>query len=247
MGNSAAFFDIDGTIYREGLITEVCKKMIKYEIINRASWEEHIKPAYLKWDKRQGDYDSYLLKMVEVYTEAVKGIEKFQIEYIAKKVIEQKGDRVYTFSRDRILWHKKNEHKVIAISGSPIELVKEMSNKYEMDDYRGTIYKRNADGKFTGEVIPMWDAVSKRAAMLDMVDKYDIDLSQSFAYGDTAGDFTMLSMVGKPYAINPTRELLHQIRLDEDLKQKIIIVIERKDVIYKLHADQVDLVLCNPK
>ena len=33
--NIAAFFDIDGTLYREGLITEVFKKMIKYEIINQ--------------------------------------------------------------------------------------------------------------------------------------------------------------------------------------------------------------------
>ncbi|MEG0642009.1 MAG: HAD-IB family hydrolase, partial [Clostridium sp.] len=32
MGNIAAFFDIDGTLYREGLITEVFKKLIKYEI-----------------------------------------------------------------------------------------------------------------------------------------------------------------------------------------------------------------------
>lgn len=27
-------------------------------------------------------------------------------------------------------------------------------------------------------------------------EKYDIDLSQSYAYGDTAGDFTMLKSVG---------------------------------------------------
>ncbi len=245
MTNSVAFFDIDGTIYREGLITEVCKKMIKYEMINQASWEEHIKPAYLKWDKRQGDYDSYLLKMVEVYTEAVKGTEKFQIEYIAKKVIEQKGDRVYTFSRDRILWHKRHGHKVIAISGSPIELVKEMSNKYAMDDFRGTIYKRNTDGRFTGEVIPMWDAVSKRAAILEMVEKYNIDLDSSYAYGDTAGDFTMLSMVGRPYAINPTKELLNKIATSDELKEKITIIVERKDVIYTLHPEHLNLQLKN--
>ncbi|MGL4772035.1 MAG: HAD-IB family hydrolase, partial [Clostridium sp.] len=30
MGKVAAFFDIDGTIYREGLITEVFKKIIKH-------------------------------------------------------------------------------------------------------------------------------------------------------------------------------------------------------------------------
>ena len=34
----AAFFDIDGTLYREGLITEVFKKMIKCEIIEPEKW-----------------------------------------------------------------------------------------------------------------------------------------------------------------------------------------------------------------
>ncbi len=234
MSNSVAFFDIDGTIYREGLITEVCKKLIKYEIINQASWEKHIKPAYIRWDKRQGDYDTYLLKMVEVYTEAVKGKSGLHMEHIAKNIIEQKGDRVYTFSRDRILWHKDNNHKVIAISGSPIELVKEMSDKYAMDDYRGTVYIKDERGLYTGEVIPMWDAVSKRAAILEMVEKYDISLEDSYAYGDTAGDFTMLSMVGHPYAINPTTELLDKIMETDSLKHKIKIIVERKDVIYTI-------------
>ncbi len=32
MSRKAAFFDIDGTIYREGLITEVFKKIISIQI-----------------------------------------------------------------------------------------------------------------------------------------------------------------------------------------------------------------------
>ncbi|OON99351.1 MAG: haloacid dehalogenase [Epulopiscium sp. Nele67-Bin004] len=243
MSNIVAFFDIDGTIYREGLITELCKKLIKYEMIDQARWEQHIKPAYLKWAKRQGEYDTYLLTMVDVYTEAVKGLSPYHMEYIAKKVIDQKGDRVYTFSRDRIKWHKERGHKVVAISGSPIELVREMSNKYQLDDYRGTIYQKDDTGKYTGNVIPMWDAVSKKQAILEMVEKYDIDLTKSYAYGDTAGDFTMLSMVGKPFAINPTKELLSQICTDEKLAEKAVIIVERKDMIYKLRPHQLNVVV----
>ena len=70
MSRRAAFFDIDGTIYREGLITEVFKKIIKYELVDKEKWENEVRPAYISWDKRQGDYDTYLLKMVDVYTEA---------------------------------------------------------------------------------------------------------------------------------------------------------------------------------
>ena len=40
MTKIAAFFDIDGTIYREGLITEVFKKIIKYELIEEDERKE---------------------------------------------------------------------------------------------------------------------------------------------------------------------------------------------------------------
>ncbi len=83
--NIAAFFDIDGTLYREGLITEVFKKLVKYEVIEPERWYNEVRPEYIKWDKRQGNYDNYLLKMADIYIEAIKGLHKSQIEFIAKK------------------------------------------------------------------------------------------------------------------------------------------------------------------
>ncbi|HEX3040200.1 MAG TPA: HAD-IB family hydrolase [Caproiciproducens sp.] len=241
MKKSAAFFDIDGTISREGMISEMFKKMIKYELIDNSKWYKEVEPAFTRWDKRVGDYDDYLQKMVDIYTETVKNTNSFHIAYIARKVIEQKGDRVYTYSRERIKWHKANGHIVIAISGSPIELVREMSEKYEMDDYRGTIYQVGDDGVYNGEIIPMWDAESKRKAVFEIAEKYDIDLSTSYAYGDTNGDFSMLKLVGNPFAINPTRELLAHIQKDDRLSNKIGIIVERKDVTYRLNVNCLDL------
>jgi HAD superfamily hydrolase (TIGR01490 family) len=242
MKNVAAFFDIDGTIYREGLITEVFKKIIKYELVSENKWYNDVRPSYLKWDKRQGDYDTYLLKMVDVYTEAIKGIDKYHIDYIAQKVIEQKGDRVYTFSRERIKWHKEQGHIVIAISGSPIELVREMSKKYNMDDYKGTIYKLDDNNKYSGEVIPMWDHESKLKSIKEFENKYNIDLSKSYAYGDTSGDITMFKSVGIPYAINPTKELLDKVMEDKEIREKIKVIVERKDVTYSLNVNCINLI-----
>ncbi len=241
MKRRAAFFDIDGTISREGLISEMFKKMIKYELIDDSKWTNEVEPAFAKWDKRKGDYDAYLQKMVDIYTETVRGTDSFHIAYIARKVIEQNGERVYTYTRDRIKWHKEQGHVVIAISGSPIELVSEMSAKYGMDDYRGTIYQVDEHGVYNGRITPMWDSVSKCKAVGEMAEKYDIDLSESFAYGDTNGDFTMLDLVGHPIAINPTRELLSHALQVEQLRKKITVIIERKDVIYRLKAETLDL------
>lgn len=242
MKRCAAFFDIDGTISREGLISEMFKKMIKYELIDYSKWSHDVEPAFIKWNKRLGDYDLYLQKMVDIYTETVMNTKSYHIEYVARKVVEQKGERVYTYSRDRIKWHKEQGHMVIAISGSPIELVAAMSELYGMDDYRGTIYEVGANGMYNGEIIPMWDARSKKKAVYEMAEKHDLDLSGSYAYGDTAGDFSMLKLVGNPFAINPTCELISKIKEDEILKEKIAFIVERKDVIYRLNIDTLDLI-----
>jgi HAD superfamily hydrolase (TIGR01490 family) len=242
MKKCAAFFDIDGTISREGMISEMFKKMIKYELIDTSKWYNEVEPAFTKWDKRVGDYDAYLQKMVDIYTETVKNTNSFHIKYIAGKVIEQKGERVYTYSRERIKWHKAQGHVVIAISGSPIELVSAMSEKYEMDDYRGTVYQVGSNGIYNGEIIPMWDSRSKRKAIFEMAEKHNIDLSASFAYGDTTGDISMLKLVGHPFVINPTKELITRIQEDDQLRERVTVIVERKDVTYRLNVNTLDLI-----
>ncbi|NFJ05865.1 HAD-IB family hydrolase [Clostridium botulinum] len=239
--NIAAFFDIDGTLYREGLITEVFKKLVKYDIIESERWYNEVRPEYVKWDKRQGNYDNYLLKMAGIYIEAIKGLHKSQIEFIAKKVVEQKGDRVYTFTRDSIKWHKEQGHKIITISGSPYELVKEMASKYGFDDFRGAQYVLDKESIYTGDVIPMWDSDSKRKAINELVEKYDIDLKKSYAYGDTSGDISMFKMVENPICVNPTKELIQKVVENEDVKEKTKIIVERKDMVYKLTPESINL------
>ena len=130
---------------------------------------------------------------------------------------------------------------MIAISGSPDALVREMAEKYHFDDWRGSVYKTDAAGRYTGEIVPMWDSVSKLRALGELVEKYGLDLSQCWAYGDTNGDFTMLRAVGHPTAINPTRELLLNLQADPELAAKARVVVERKDVIYHIDLNTLKL------
>lgn len=237
MQTVAAFFDIDGTLYRDSLMVEHFKKLLKYEVIDAALWHRHAKHTYQDWDKRQGNYDDYLLEIAQIYIESMKGLNRHQINFISDQVINLKGDRVYRYTRARIAWHKCHNHKIIFISGSPSFLVEKMAQKYGITDFKGTEYLVDENDNYTGEIIQMWDSENKRKAILEFVDKYQIDLSQSYSYGDTNGDLSMLKMVGHPIAINPTRELIQNIQLDEELRKKITLIIERKDVIYKLNAD----------
>lgn len=235
-----AFFDIDGTIFRNSLLTEHFKKLIKYELLTREEYELKVKDAFKKWDNRMGDYDKYLENITTTYVEAIKGLPVKYNDFIADQVLELEGNRVYKFTRDMIKWHKERGDKVIFISGSPDFLVSRMAKKWGADDFCGSIYHVE-DEKLSGEISPMWDSKNKMKAIGKFCEKYDIDLSESYAYGDTNGDYSMLMLVGHPRAINPSKELLEKIKSEKELRDKAEIYVERKDVIYKLSAN-VDLV-----
>ena len=109
-----------------------------------------------------------------------------------------------------------------------------MAEKYEVTEYRGSTYKVDEENKFTGELIRMWDSSSKRKVLNELIEKYNVDLEKSYAYGDTTGDLSMLRLMGNPVAINPNLPLIEAIKKDEELSRKATIIVERKNVIYKL-------------
>lgn len=235
----AAFFDIDGTVFRNALLIEHFKKMIKYELFDEIRYKTDVEKAFSLWDIRKGNYDNYLLDLVELYVEAIKGLPLSYNDFISDQVVSLKGNRVYSYSREKIKWHLKQGHKVIFISGSPSFLVERMAEKFRVSDYCGSIYEIDEEKQvFSGKILkPMWDSRHKKKAIEAFKEKYNIDMSKSYAYGDTNGDFAMLSCVGKPRAINPSKELLLKIKNNKELKDKIKIIVERKDVIYRLSAD----------
>ena len=231
---TAAFFDVDGTLYRESLMIEHFKKLLKYEVLDESLWHTKIKKNYENWQKRRGNYDDYMMGLAQIYIQSMKGLEKAKMDFITNQVIDLKGGNVYMYTRNRIDWHKEQGHAVIFISGSPDYLVHKMGIRYGITDCMGTKYLMDENDRYTGEIEQMWDSESKNGAVSYFVEKYDIDLSLSYAYGDTNGDLSMFDLVGNPVAINPTRELLTHLKESEALKKKVKVVVERKDVVYVL-------------
>lgn len=232
----AAFFDIDGTIFRDSLMIAHFQKMREYGIINDYAWYGNINFSEEKWHKRRVDYDDFLDDISKAYVESLMGVSYGDIMFTARHTMRSRADEVYRFTKHRIQKHRELGHMIIFISGSPDFLVRQMANIWKADVYMGSKYIFQK-GVFTGEIIPMWDSVSKLKAIDQLVATYDIDLERSYAYGDTNGDFTMLQSVGNPFAINPAKELLDNISADDTLSKKVTIVVERKDVIYRLKAD----------
>ena len=108
----AAFFDIDGTIYRNALLIEHFKKLVKYELFADSQYRLKVEEAYNLWDTRKGDYDAYLLDLIKLYIVAIKGLPTKYNDFISDQVLQLKGNRVYTYTRQMIEWHKEMGHKV---------------------------------------------------------------------------------------------------------------------------------------
>ena len=237
MKNIAAFFDIDGTIFRDSLMTRNFKKLLQYEIISNKTYYSKVYDIEKNWAKRYGEYDDYITTISTIYGENLKGINMDFLNYIADQTIESSYEDIYKYSRDRLAYHKDQGHLIFFISGSPDFLVSRMAKKYFATDYRGTVYIPDENNNFSGEISKMWNSENKYLAMQELLEKYDIDLDKSYAYGDTIGDLSMLSLVGNPIAINPTKELLKAINSRNDLRKKAQIAVERKNIVYSLKAD----------
>lgn len=220
-----AIFDIDGTIFRDSLLLHHMEKCIAYDVFP-ISVEMELKPHKNAWQNRELDYDDYLYTASKLYTKYISNKEILDVEFVAKKVIEKESKKLYRYTRDRIKWHKKQGHKIIFISGSPDFLVAKMAEKLGADLWFASQYL-NDGNKYSGEVVPMWDSESKKK----ILEGLPFDLENSYSYGDTTGDFTMLQMTGHPTAINPNQKLLDKLR-----KERVVcnVVVERKDVIYSI-------------
>lgn len=225
----AAIFDIDGTVFRDSLLLQHLEKCVDYDVFPTKAREE-IKIAKKQWKNRELDYDEYMLQAVEVYQKYLNGKHEEDIEFVARKVIEKQYQLLYTYTRNLIEWHREQGHILVFISGSPTFLVWKLAEKLGIDIAFASEYTVE-NGYFAQGVKPMWDSISKQKSLDKLEQHYNIDLSHSYAYGDTTGDYTMLAAVGNPTAINPNQKLYQKIM---DTKLPCKIVVERKDVIYKI-------------
>ncbi len=232
MKKIAAFFDVDGTIFRNSLLIEHFKMLTKFEFIDEASFVGDIKHKFKMWEERKGSYDDYLDELVDIYVDCIKNIDQKDIDYVAQRVIENRAQKIYAYSRNKIKEHLEKGHVIIIISGSPSFLVDKMAKKLNATDFIATEYLIDENNKYNGKNIPMWDSESKINAIKNFEKKYNIDLENSYAYGDTTGDFGMFEMVGNPVAINPAKRLFKKILNHKKIREKIKIVVERKDMVY---------------
>ena len=131
----------------------------------------------------------------------VSQIEQLAMEYVELFVLP----RVASRGLGRLAHHTNAGHVVAVVSGSPDCLVKPLAAKLGVPLVFGAKLESQS-GLYTGRVFaPLPYGEGKGRYIERLAAQYNLDLSRSYAYGDSPGDFQALQLVGHPLVVNPIR------------------------------------------
>jgi HAD superfamily hydrolase (TIGR01490 family) len=230
-----AVFDVDGTLFRRGLLPALTRRLVNEKIFPERVREE-LSEDYYAWVERRGSYETYDELVMELFLRELKGVSVSELRRCAIAEVEAHGRRLHIYTRDVARRLKQTSYYLIAISGSPQEILDLFLKPLGFDRAWGTVLAQD-EGRYTGEVLQD-PFKNKRRVLEEFLEEANVGLEGSVGVGDTLSDVGFLEMVETPIAFNPNRRFFEVAR-----QRGWPIVVERKDVIYNLQKRLEDPVL----
>lgn len=223
-----AVFDIDGTIFRKNLAFELIDELAWMRIFKKEV-RKTLVGLYTSWLDHKGTYEEYRKALVELYLVNLKGCRREDIIRASKIVIPFYKYRTYIFANRLIAKLKKDKYNIVAVSGSPIEIVEEYNKYLKFNAVFGSVYETDKRGIYTGKAV-FEPTIHKGHVVKQYVAENNLTLKGSYGVGDTESDAKFLDIVENAIAFNPNFNLRRIAQ-----KKKWRIVVEKKDVIYEIN------------
>lgn len=227
MKRKVAVFDIDGTIFRSSLLLELVEALIQARVFSKYA-RAHYVELWEKWRDREGSYTDFIQGVIRAYAHFIKGIRRADVWKVAERVIEIQKKRTYRYTRD-LVRKLQPTHFLLAISHSPYEAVAPFAKSWGFEKVYAMVYEVDKRVRFTGK--PLYEEIilNKAKVLQRAVEHNDLTLKGSVGVGDTESDIPFLELVERPIAFNPSSVLYEVAK-----KKKWDILVERKDVVYKI-------------
>lgn len=143
---------------------------------------------------------------------AVVGQRQVDLMGLNSEILPRLIERVRPEAKRLLERHGRAGRDTYIVSAAPQEIVEPLAHALGMTGGIGT---RSVveNGVYTGELDgPFCYGVGKVEAMQSLARWQNYDLSQSYAYSDSASDLPMLEAVGHPVAVNPDSKLERHAR-----------------------------------
>lgn len=205
-GRIAAFFDVDGTIL-DGNIVHAYGHLATQGMstVRRAWWKIRFGlriPIFVALDMASR------AAFNRVFYRRYRGLNARRVTDMARETFPNFGlPRLLPQAREAVMRHQQAGHVVVLVSGTTSFLAQPLADYLNVQHVFAAELEEQ-HGVFTGRLAaPPLSDKRKAEVVIDFAAKHSIDLSQSYAYGDSAADLAMLRAVGNPVAVNPSRRL----------------------------------------
>ncbi len=139
---------------------------------------------------------------------------KLYLEGLARSVVEPMGESFVTKEiiprlsgegRRAIQRHQTAGHTVVFLTGSLDFLMAPLARHLGVTDVYAA-QPEHLDNRYTGRLrAPLPYGTGKQDVIRRLSQERGVDLSASYAYGDSPGDVETLKTVGHPHVVNPIR------------------------------------------
>lgn len=201
----AAFFDVDRTLLRGSSMLALARPLHRAGML---PVRQLVRAARHQLSfSRKGFSDAEIEQAVAIAGEAVRGLDATRVRNVAREAIPLHIlPRVYDEAWRLIEAHRRAGHAVFLVSSSPMELIEGLGGHLGVDGVIASIAETR-DGTYTGRLLRFCHAAGKAAAVRELAASHDLDLSSSYAYGDSLSDLPMLETVGHPVCVNADTRL----------------------------------------
>ncbi len=203
----AAFFDVDNTILRGASIFHFAVGLARRQFFSPAE----VAKFALKQVKfiLSGSEDlEDMASATEAALSFVEGRDVASLVAVSEAIFDSDvSDKLIPGSLALAREHLDAGDQVWLVTATPVELATLIAQRLGLTGALGTVAEIE-DGRYTGRLVgaPL-HGLAKAEAVRAIADREGLDLSQCSAYSDSINDVPMLSLVGRPYAINPDRAL----------------------------------------
>ncbi len=207
----AAFFDVDGTLYTKTMWRGLMQYALQNGRANAARiYFATLLPLYYARKLNLIGEEAFRKPWMARLGWLLKGYTRAQGDAAFRWIVEQyiqphpRADVI-----ERLRAHQAQQHAIILVSGMLAPTLQMLGDALGATGIVGTQIEMR-DGIFTGNTVP---PIVNGADKARLTEKFlrargmEIDFADSYSYGDSIADLSMLALVGHPVAVYPDAPL----------------------------------------
>ena len=204
---AAAFFDVDNTMMMGSSMFHICRGLAARKFFTtRDLGRFAVRQALFRiGGSEPADYIQRARKAALAFA---AGWRVDEVVRLSEEIYDElMAERIWPGTRALAQGHLAEGQRVWLVTATPVELASVIANRLGLTGALGTVAE-SRDGVYTGELVgEMLHGPAKAAAIRALAEREGLELHRCSAYGDSANDIPMLSLVGTAVAINPDPEL----------------------------------------